>query len=160
MSSFATFGAGCFWGVEETFLSLTGVLKTQVGYSGGRTENPTYNDVCWNETGHAEVVQIEFDPVVISYEKLLDVFFSSHNPTTPNAQGPDVGSQYRSVIFYHSEEQKKCAEERREQETKSGKWNGKSIVTEIVPFEMFYPAEEYHQQYLRKNGQSSCHVSF
>ncbi len=158
MSSLATFGAGCFWGVEETFLALDGVLDTHVGYSGGRTKDPTYEDVCWNETGHAEVVQIEFDPSIISYETLLDVFFASHNPTTLNQQGPDFGSQYRSVIFYHSEEQKKIAEQRRTKESNSGKWNGKSIVTEIVPFEVFYPAEEYHQKYLRKNGRSSCHL--
>ncbi len=159
MSSLATFGAGCFWGVEETFLSKEGVLSTQVGYSGGRTKDPTYEDVCWNETGHAEVVQITFDPTAMSYETLLDIFFASHNPTTPNQQGPDIGSQYRSVIFYHSEEQKKQAEERRKKESDSGKWGGKSIVTEIVPFEVFYPAEEYHQQYLRKTGRASCHFS-
>lgn len=154
---FATFGAGCFWGVEETFRTLDGVLNTAVGYLGGKKENPTYEEVCKNETGHAEVVQVEYDPEVISYDKLLDVFWNAHNPTTLNRQGPDVGTQYRSAIFYHDDEQKVAAEQSKKQLDESGKHKN-PIVTEITPADTFYKAEEYHQQYLAKRGMNSCHL--
>lgn len=150
----ATFGGGCFWGVEESFRVLKGVKKTTVGYMGGNMKNPTYKDVCSDKTGHAEVVQITFDPKVISYEKLLEVFFSVHDPTQVNRQGPDVGTQYRSVIFYHGAEQKKVAEKSKALFAKKFK---RPIATEIVPAPMFYPAEEYHQQYLMKRGLNVCH---
>ncbi len=152
----ASFGAGCFWGVEEAFRVLPGVMKTAVGYSGGNTEHPTYEAVCTDLTGHAEVVQIVFDPSVISYEKLLDVFWKNHNPTTVNQQGPDFGSQYRSVIFVYSPEQKKIAEVSKEALEKSGMWK-RPIVTRIEDAKTFHPAEEYHQQYLKKRGLGSCH---
>jgi peptide-methionine (S)-S-oxide reductase len=153
----ATFGAGCFWGVEETFRNLKGVVSTAVGYAGGTTEKPTYEDVCSDETGHAEVVQVEFDPAQISYQQLLDVFWSNHNPTTLNRQGPDVGTQYRSVIFYHSPEQKAVAEQSRENLQKSGRFP-RPIVTQIEPAPTFWRAEDYHQQYLRKRGKTHCAV--
>lgn len=152
----ALFGAGCFWGVEEAFRELSGVKKTSVGYSGGITEHPTYEAVCTDLTGHAEVVQIVFDPAVISYEKLLEVFWKNHNPTTVNQQGPDFGSQYRSVIFVHSPKQKKIAEASKEALEKSGMWK-RPIVTQIEDAKIFTPAEEYHQQYLKKRGLGSCH---
>lgn len=155
--STATFGAGCFWGVEETFRQIPGVTKTTVGYTGGDTLSPTYEDVCSNESGHAEVVQIEYDPAVVGYDALLDVFWSNHNPTTLNRQGPDIGTQYRSVIFFHDENQKAAAERSRAVLDSSGKWN-KPIITEIVPAVTFYPAEDYHQQYLAKRGLGACHV--
>lgn len=151
----ATFGAGCFWGVEEEFRSLPGVLKTTVGYSGGTMKNPTYTDVCTGNTGHAEAVEIAFDPARISYEQLLAVFWKSHDPTTLDRQGPDYGHQYRSVIFTHTPEQKTAAEKSRAQLEKSGEFS-RPIVTEIVPAGPFYRAEEYHQQYLLKNGRASC----
>jgi len=153
----ATFGAGCFWGVEETFRNLKGVLSTAVGYAGGTKENPTYEDVCSSRTGHAEVVEVEFDPAQISYQQLLDVFFSNHNPTTLNRQGPDVGTQYRSAIFYHSPEQKAAAEEAKDRLQKSSKFP-RPIVTSIEPASTFWRAEEYHQQYLKKRGQTHCAV--
>ncbi len=153
----ATFGAGCFWGVEETFRVLEGVLGTQVGYCGGTTENPRYEAVCTDLTGHAEVVQLTYDPAKISYEQLLDVFWSNHNPTTMNQQGPDFGSQYRSVIFTHSDEQKKIAEASKKALEQSGTWQ-RPIVTQIVDAQPFYPAEDYHQQYLKKRGLGSCHL--
>ena len=153
----ATFGAGCFWGVESTFRSIEGVTDAAVGYAGGRTENPTYEDVCTDETGHAEVVQVEFDPSVVSYEKLLDVFWANHNPTTLNRQGPDVGTQYRSVIFYHSPEQRAAAESSKAALEKSGKFRS-PIVTQIEPAPKFYRAEEYHQRYLEKRGRSHCAI--
>jgi peptide-methionine (S)-S-oxide reductase len=153
----ATFGAGCFWGVEETFRNLKGVLSTAVGYAGGTKESPTYEDVCSDKTGHAEVVEVEFDPSQISYDNLLDVFWSNHNPTTLNRQGPDVGAQYRSVIFYHSPEQKLAAEASREKINSSGRFRQK-VVTQIEPARMFWRAEEYHQRYLQKRGQSHCAV--
>jgi peptide-methionine (S)-S-oxide reductase len=153
----ATFGAGCFWGVEETFRNLKGVTATAVGYAGGKKDNPTYEDVCSDETGHAEVVQVEFDPDQISYDKLLDVFWANHNPTTLNRQGPDVGTQYRSVIFYHSPEQKAAAEASKEKISASGKFN-RPVVTQIEPAPKFWRAEEYHQQYLAKRGQSHCAI--
>ena len=153
----ATFGAGCFWGVEENFRTLKGVNSTAVGYAGGTKENPSYEDVCGDETGHAEVVQVEFDPSQISYQQLLDVFWSNHNPTTLNRQGPDVGTQYRSVVFYHSPEQKVAAEAAKEKLSKSGRFS-KPIVTKIEPAPTFWRAEEYHQRYLQKRGQSHCAI--
>lgn len=153
----ATFGAGCFWGVEEAFRTLPGVAKTTVGYLGGTLVNPTYKDVCTGRTGHAEVVQIEFNPQVIPYEALVARFFSIHDPTTKNRQGPDIGEQYRSAIFYHSEAQKAAAEKIKAEEDASGKFRG-PIVTEITPTSAFYAAEDYHQQYLLKRGLSSCHI--
>lgn len=156
MTEKATFGAGCFWGVEAAFRQIPGVVDTAVGYEGGTKDNPTYEDVCTDRTGHAEVVQVEFDPQKVSYDQLLNVFWENHNPTTRNRQGPDIGTQYRSAIFYHSPEQKKEAELSRDKLEKSGKWKN-PIVTEILPAQTFYRAEEYHQQYLEKRGLSSCH---
>jgi peptide-methionine (S)-S-oxide reductase len=153
----ATFGAGCFWGVEETFRKLKGVVSTAVGYAGGTKDNPTYEDVCTDETGHAEVVEIEFDPSQLKYEDLLDVFWSNHNPTTLNRQGPDLGTQYRSVIFYHSPGQKSAAETSREQIDKSGRFR-QPVVTQIEPPPQFWPAEEYHQRYLEKRGLAHCAI--
>ena len=151
----ATFGAGCFWGVEEAFRKLKGVSSTAVGYAGGTKEKPIYEDVCSDETGHAEVVELEYDPSQISYEKLLDIFWSNHNPTTLNRQGPDVGTQYRSVIFYHSPEQKAAAE--KSKIAQSSRFN-RPIVTQIEPAPKFWRAEEYHQRYLEKRGQSHCAI--
>src|SRR3989338_893515 len=156
-SEIATFGAGCFWGVEETFRTTLGVIDTQVGNMGGTMRNPTYQDVCTDETGHAEVVQVTFDPAKISYEKLLAIFWQSHNPTTLNMQGPDVGSQYRSAIFAHSAEQKAAAENSKSALDKAKKFV-RPIVTQIVDVGTFYPAEEYHQKYLMKRGLGSCHI--
>jgi peptide-methionine (S)-S-oxide reductase len=153
----ATFGAGCFWGVEVTFRNVPGVTDAKVGYLGGTLPNPTYKDVCTGETGHAEVVQVEFDPARVTYDQLLDVFWTSHNPTTRNRQGPDWGTQYRSAIFYHSEEQRQIAEKSRERWNASGKF-GRPIVTEITAASEFYPAEDYHQRYLEKRGLASCHI--
>lgn len=147
----ATFGAGCFWHVEALFRQVKGVNNTCVGYTGGTTENPTYDDVCSDKTGHAEAVQVEYDPNQVSYEELLKVFWANHDPTTPNRQGPDIGTQYRSVIFYHDENQKKEAQISKEQLEKSGKFN-KKLVTQIVPASTFYEAEEYHQRYFDKRG--------
>ncbi len=153
----ATFGAGCFWGVEETFRQLPGVVQTAVGYAGGRKDSPTYEDVCSDETGHAEVVQVEFDPATVSYGKLLEVFWSNHNPTQLNRQGPDVGTQYRSVIFYHTPEQKTQAEAGKTDLEKGGH-HSLPIVTQIEPAPAFWPAEEYHQKYLQKRGQTHCAI--
>lgn len=153
----ATFAAGCFWGVEAAFRRLPGVTATAVGYSGGATPSPTYEDVCTDRTGHAEVVQVDFDPQQISYEQLLETFWGNHNPTTLNRQGPDVGSQYRSAIYYHTPEQQAAAEAAKQQQNASGRF-GRPIVTEITPAGTFYRAEEYHQQYLEKRGQASCHI--
>jgi len=153
----ATFGAGCFWGVEELFRNTKGVISATSGYAGGKTERPTYEQVCSHETGHAEVVEVEFDPAQVSYEHLLDVFWSNHNPTTRDRQGPDVGSQYRSVVFYHSPEQKAAAEKKKEELDKSGRFP-RPIVTQIEAAPTFYRAEEYHQQYLRKHGRSHCAI--
>ncbi|MBA4603471.1 peptide-methionine (S)-S-oxide reductase MsrA [Thermoactinomyces mirandus] len=153
----ATFGAGCFWGVEETFRKIPGVINTSVGYMGGTTENPTYEDVCTDQTGHAEVVRVEYDPEQVSYEELLDVFWNNHNPTTLNRQGPDVGTQYRSIIFYHSPAQKKAAEESKRRLEQSGKWK-KPIVTRIEPAAKFWRAEEFHQRYLQKRGLNHCRL--
>jgi peptide-methionine (S)-S-oxide reductase len=153
----ATFGAGCFWGVEETFRNLKGVISTAVGYAGGKKDHPSYEDVCSDETGHAEVVEVEFDPAQIDYNSLLDVFWSSHNPTTLNRQGPDVGTQYRSVIFYHSPEQKAAAEASKETVDKSGRFP-RPVVTQVESAPKFWRAEEYHQQYLNKRGQTHCAI--
>jgi len=153
----ATFGAGCFWGVEEAFRNVKGVLSTSVGYAGGTQQNPTYQDVCTDKTGHAEVVEVEFDPSQVSYDELLDLFWSNHNPTTPNRQGPDVGTQYRSVIFYHSPEQQASANASKEKLEKSGRFN-RPIVTHVEPAPTFWRAEEYHQHYLQKRGQAHCAV--
>lgn len=151
----ATFAAGCFWGVEAAFRNVKGVRATEVGYTGGHVEDPTYNEVCRNDTGHAEAVRVEFDPKVVSYDDLLDVFWSIHDPTTLNRQGPDVGSQYRSAIFYHSLDQKAAAEASIAKH--QPEFNGK-IVTELVSAEKFYKAEDYHQQYLEKRGLATCHI--
>lgn len=153
----ATFGAGCFWGVEEMFRNIPGVKSAVSGYAGGTTENPTYEDVCSHSTGHAEVVEVEFDPAEVSYEKLLDTFWTNHDPTTRNRQGPDIGSQYRSVVFYHSPEQKAAAEAKRAELEQSGRFR-RPIVTEIEAAPAFYRAEEYHQQYLRKHGRTHCAI--
>jgi peptide-methionine (S)-S-oxide reductase len=153
----ATFAAGCFWGVEATFRQLPGVTSTRVGYIGGELPNPTYKDVCTDRTGHAEAVEVEYDPSKISYNKLLEVFWENHDPTQLNRQGPDWGTQYRSAIFFHSPEQEAVARKSKEQMEKSGRFH-KPIVTQIVPATTFYEAEEYHQQYLEKKGLASCHI--
>ena len=153
----ATFGAGCFWGVEQTFRETKGVISAVSGYAGGTSENPTYQEVCSDESGHAEVVQVEFDPAVVTYQQLLDVFWANHDPTTLNRQGPDVGSQYRSVIFYHSPEQQNAAEESKAAMDKSGKFR-RPIVTLIEAAPKFYPAEDYHQRYLEKRGMTHCSI--
>lgn len=153
----ATFGAGCFWGVEEFFRTLKGVNETTVGYMGGSTDAPTYEAVCTDTTGHAEVVQVEYDPEILDYARLVDVFFENHNPTQLNRQGPDVGRQYRSVIFYADDTQKKVAQEKIEALSKNGRFN-KPIVTTLEPLTDYWLAEEYHQKYLAKRGLSSCHI--
>ncbi|HLO42510.1 MAG TPA: peptide-methionine (S)-S-oxide reductase MsrA [Phycisphaerales bacterium] len=154
----ATFGAGCFWGVEATFRLIPGVTDAACGYSGGSTINPTYKQVCTDTTGHAEVVQITFDPSKVSYESIVDTFFRMHDPTQLNRQGPDYGSQYRSVIFYHSPEQQKTAEAVKARRQASGKYK-RPIVTTIEPAHTFYRAEEYHQEYFKKNGlENHCHL--
>ena len=157
MTEKATFGAGCFWGVEETFRKIKGVTSTAVGYAGGALENPTYEDVCTDRTGHAEVVQVEYDPSQVSYDRLLDVFWANHDPTTLNRQGPDVGAQYRSAIFYHTPGQKAAAEASRERQQKGGRFR-RPVATEVAPAATFYRAEEYHQRYLEKRGAPSCHI--
>ena len=154
----ATFGAGCFWGVEAVFRQVAGVTATEVGYAGGHTENPSYEQVCSHTTGHAEVVQVTYDPERVSYEELLDVFWRKHDPTQLNRQGWDIGDQYRSVIFFHDEEQRKAAERSKAELDASGKYR-KPAVTKIEPAPAFYPAEEYHQRYLEKQGRSSCTAS-
>ncbi len=153
----ATFAAGCFWGVEATFRQLPGVISTRVGYTGGQSANPTYKEVCTNRTGHAEAVEVEYDPAKLSYDKLLEVFWENHDPTQLNRQGPDWGTQYRSAIFFHSSEQEAAAKESKEELEKSGR-SRKPIVTQIVPAVTFYEAEDYHQQYLEKRGLASCHI--
>jgi peptide-methionine (S)-S-oxide reductase len=153
----ATFGAGCFWGVEAAFRQIKGVKSTAVGYLGGTMESPTYKDVCTGRTGHAEVVEVEFDPAAVSYGDLLDVFWENHDPTTLNRQGPDVGTQYRSAIFFHTPEQEAAARASKERLQSSGKFS-RPIVTEITPASAFYLAEDYHQQYLEKRGLSHCHI--
>lgn len=153
----ATLAGGCFWGVEELIRKLPGVIETEVGYTGGKTENPTYDQVKLGNTGHAEAIQIEFDPKIISYEKILEFFFKIHDPTSLNRQGNDLGTQYRSAIFYHSDEQRICAEKIKEKINSAGKWT-KPLVTQIVAATTFYSAESYHQDYLQKNpGGYTCH---
>ncbi|HEX4594422.1 MAG TPA: peptide-methionine (S)-S-oxide reductase MsrA [Bryobacteraceae bacterium] len=153
----ATFGAGCFWGVEAAFRQVKGVKATAVGYMGGKLNDPTYQDVCTDRTGHAEVVQVEFDPAEVSYEELLRVFWDNHDPTTLNRQGPDTGTQYRSVIFYHTPEQEAVAKASKEALAKSGRFK-KPIVTEITAAPEFWRAEDYHQQYLEKRGLAHCNL--
>lgn len=156
MTQLATFGAGCFWGVEQAFRETEGVTETAVGYAGGHMKDPTYRDVCTDRTGHAEVVQVEFDPERVSYDQLLAVFWENHDPTQLNRQGPDVGSQYRSAIFTHSPEQEAAAVASKEALARGGRYR-RPVVTEIVPASPFYRAEEYHQQYLAKRGIAHCH---
>jgi peptide-methionine (S)-S-oxide reductase len=153
----ATFGAGCFWHVEDAFMKVPGVVATEVGFEGGRTENPSYRDVCTHTTGHAEVTEVTFDPSKVSYDDLLEVFWNSHDPTTMNRQGPDVGDQYRSVIFFHNEEQEAAAKASKAKLEKGGRFR-KPIVTQIVPAEKFWRAEEYHQGYLLHHGGKSCNI--
>jgi peptide-methionine (S)-S-oxide reductase len=153
----ATFAAGCFWGVEEAFSQVKGVKSTIVGYTGGWFENPTYKEVCTHRTGHAEAVQIQFDPNEVSYEQLLDVFWSIHDPTTKNRQGPDIGSQYRSMIGYHTQEQELLAKKSKTDLERSSQSREGIIVTEIVPVSTFYKAEDYHQKYYQKRGGGSCY---
>ncbi|HTS60122.1 MAG TPA: peptide-methionine (S)-S-oxide reductase MsrA [Terriglobales bacterium] len=153
----AIFAAGCFWGVEATFRQLPGVISTRVGYTGGTLSDPTYKDVCTDRTGHAEAVEVEYDPSKLSYEKLLDVFWENHDPTQLNRQGPDWGTQYRSAIFFTSPEQEAAAKASKERLEKSGRYS-QAIVSQIVPASTFYEAEDYHQQYLEKRGLASCHI--
>ncbi|HXU17157.1 MAG TPA: peptide-methionine (S)-S-oxide reductase MsrA [Terriglobales bacterium] len=153
----ATFAAGCFWGVEATFRQIPGVIATRVGYTGGNFGNPTYRDVCTDRTGHAEAVEVEFNPSQVSYEQLLKVFWENHDPTQLNRQGPDYGTQYRSAIFFHSPDQEQAARESKEKLQNSGQFRG-PIVTQITPAVTFYEAEDYHQQYLEKRGLATCHI--
>ncbi|HKA37781.1 MAG TPA: peptide-methionine (S)-S-oxide reductase MsrA [Thermoanaerobaculia bacterium] len=153
----ASFAAGCFWGVEAAFRQVEGVLATAVGYEGGRTKNPSYEDVCTGTTGHAETVEVDYDPSKVSYQKLLEVFWENHDPTTRNRQGPDVGEQYRSVVFFHSPEQEAAARKSKDALEKSGKYR-RPIVTSIEPAATFYRAEDYHQQYLEKRGLAHCRI--
>lgn len=154
MTDIATFGAGCFWGIEAAFAKVPGVVETEVGYAGGKTVNPTYKDVCTDETGHAEVVQVKFDAAKVSYEELLNVFWEIHDPTQVNRQGPDFGTQYRTAIFFHSPEQEAAAKKSIKARQEKMK---RPIATELTPAATFYRAEEYHQKYLEKRGASSCH---
>ncbi len=157
MTEKATFAAGCFWGVEEMFRQVPGVSKTRVGYVGGKTLNPTYDQVCTGRTGHAEAIEVEFDPEKVSYLQLLNLFFENHDPTTLNRQGPDIGTQYRSGVFYHSPEQQKVAEEEIDRRNASGDY-ARDVVTEVVQAGDFYAAEDYHQKYFMKRGANwSCH---
>lgn len=153
----ATFAAGCFWGVESAFRQMDGVIDAQVGYTGGKTAEPTYREVCSGNTGHAEAIEVTFDPVKVSYDKLLNLFWRMHDPTQVNRQGPDIGTQYRSAVFYHSPEQKAAAEASKATLDKSGK-HKKPVATQIVPAAPFYRAEEYHQRYFEKNGGPACHL--
>ena len=152
----ATFAAGCFWGVESVFKQVKGVIETTVGYTGGTSPDPSYRQVCTGITGHAEAVLIKYDPKIVSYEELLSIFWRIHNPTTPNRQGPDEGTQYRSAIFYHDVEQKAAAKRSNEEFDRSGVYLSKA-VTQIVPASTFYEAEDYHQDYFEKHGGASCH---
>ena len=154
----ATFAAGCFWGVEASFRQIEGVVDTAVGYTGGRKEHPTYEEVCSGSTGHAEAVQVTFDPARVTYEELLSIFWSIHDPTQVNRQGPDIGTNYRSAIFYHSPAQKAAAEASKEQLKRSGKIGTRAIATEIAPASTFWRAEEDHQRYFEKHGFRGCHV--
>jgi peptide-methionine (S)-S-oxide reductase len=158
MTEKAMFGAGCFWGVEDMFRQIKGVKTATSGYSGGTLKDPRYQDVCSGTTGHAEVVLVEYDPAQVSYDQLLQAFWNNHNPTTLNRQGPDVGPQYRSAIFYYTPEQKAQATLSKEK-LEAARVYSKPVVTEIIPAQTFYPAEEYHQRYLEKHGRSSCHTS-
>jgi peptide-methionine (S)-S-oxide reductase len=153
----ATFAAGCFWGVEAAFRNVEGVTATRVGYTGGTSESPTYEQVCTDRTGHAEAVEVEFDPKRVSYERLLEVFWDEHDPTQKNRQGPDIGTQYRTAIFTHSPQQKAAAEASRDALAKSGRFS-RPIATEIVAAAKFWPAEEYHQRYLEKRGLATCRI--
>jgi peptide-methionine (S)-S-oxide reductase len=155
----ATFAAGCFWGVEAAFRAIAGIDSTRVGYTGGQTLNPTYKEVCTDRTGHAEVVEVDYDPASVSYDDLLKVFWENHDPTQVDAQGPDIGTQYRSAVFFHTPEQEAAARASKAQLEKSGKFR-RPIATQIVPAVTFYPAEDYHQQYLEKRGLASCHVKY
>jgi peptide-methionine (S)-S-oxide reductase len=157
MTEIATFGAGCFWGVEANFRRIPGVIEAISGYSGGQMENPTYRDVCTDTTGHAEVVQVTFDPAKVSYEQLVDAFWNMHDPTQVNRQGPDFGKQYRTAIFFHSPEQEAAAKKSKAALDASHKFN-RPIATEITPAGQFWPAEEYHQRYLEKRGMTNCHI--
>jgi len=157
MQEIATFGAGCFWGIEAAFRRVPGVLDAAVGYSGGRTQNPSYQDVCTDTTGHAEVVQVTFDPEKLSYDQLLNVFWTIHDPTQVNRQGPDYGAQYRTAIFFHSPEQEAAAKKSKQALEASGKLR-RPVATEITPAGPFWRAEEYHQRYLEKRGAASCHI--
>lgn len=154
----ATFGAGCFWGVEAAFAAIPGVTATAVGYEGGSLDRPTYKDVCTDKTGHAEVVEVDFDTEKVSYGQLLDAFFKLHDPTTLNRQGPDWGAQYRSAIFFHSPEQEQQAQAKIEELAAAGTFKPKRIVTKVEPAQSFWRAEEYHQRYLEKRGMASCHI--
>jgi len=151
----ATFGAGCFWGVEAAFRGVEGVTKTEVGFEGGTLENPTYRQVCSHRTGHAEVVEVTYDPELVSYDRLLDVFWRKHNPTHRNRQGWDFGDQYRSVVFFHDDEQREAAERSKADLDASGRYR-KPVATSIEPAQTFYAADEHHQQYLEKRGRSTC----
>ncbi len=153
----ATFGAGCFWGVEAAFRQIKGVISTSVGYSGGSYENPSYRDVCTGRTGHAEVVEVAYDPSKVSYEDLLKVFWENHDPTTMNRQGPDIGTQYRSAIFFNTPEQQTAALASKNELESNGKYR-RPVVTQIEAASKFYEAEDYHQQYLEKRGLSTCHI--
>jgi peptide-methionine (S)-S-oxide reductase len=157
MTEKATFAAGCFWGVEAAFRQIPGVIRTSVGYIGGKTQNPTYEDVCSDETGHAEAVEVEYDPKRVSYDQLLNVLWNEHDPTQLNRQGPDVGTQYRSAIFFHTAEQQAAAAASKQALQESGRYR-RPIVTEIIPAPQFYRAEDYHQQYLEKRGLASCKI--
>jgi peptide-methionine (S)-S-oxide reductase len=157
MQEIATFGAGCFWGIEAAFRRVPGVLDAVVGYSGGHTQNPNYREVCTDTTGHAEVVQVTFDPEKVSYDQLLDVFWTIHDPTQVNRQGPDSGAQYRTAIFFHSPEQEAKAKKSKQNLEASGKLR-RPVATEITPAGPFWRAEEYHQRYLEKRGAASCHI--
>jgi peptide-methionine (S)-S-oxide reductase len=154
----AIFAAGCFWGVEAAFREVAGVISTMAGYTGGHTEHPTYEEVCSGMTGHAEAVLVVYNPDIVSYQKLLDLFWSIHDPTQLNRQGPDYGTNYRSAIFYYTSEQKALAEESKKKLGESGRYGGRAAVTEIVPASIFYPAEDYHQQFFEKQGRRSCRI--
>ncbi|HEX9907243.1 MAG TPA: peptide-methionine (S)-S-oxide reductase MsrA [Thermoplasmata archaeon] len=158
MTEKATFAAGCFWRVEEAFSRVNGVISTRVGYIGGTTRDPTYQDVCTDRTGHAEAVELVYDSELVSYEQLLEVFWRIHDPTTRNRQGPDFGSQYRSAIFYHSQEQKVSAEVSKKRLQSDTRFRNREIATEIAQAKEFYPAEDYHQKYLQKRGLATCHI--
>jgi peptide-methionine (S)-S-oxide reductase len=158
MTEKAIFSAGCFWGVEASFREVKGVINVTAGYTGGKTHSPTYEQVCTDRTGHAESVLVEYDPKIVTYDQLLDVFWNIHDPTTKDRQGPDFGSQYRSAIFYGSEEQKQKALASKDRQQKSGRFGSRQIVTEITRATEFYPAEEYHQRYHEKHDLRSCRL--